>query len=277
MGYMVVRGEETKRIFIDEIAIVLIENPAVSLTGCLLEALTEKKVKIIFCDSKRSPMAELVPYYGAHDCSRKIKSQIEWDDVIKGMVWCDIISEKIKKQAEFLEEIGKTKEAGLIKSYLGQVELYDSTNREGHAAKVYFNAVFGMEFTRSSDCVTNAALNYGYSIILSAFNREIVSGGYLTQLGIFHSNMFNFYNLSCDLMEPFRVLVDCEVKRQNFESFGSKEKYALWDVLNKYVLIGNTKQTVLNAIKIYTRSVFDALNDRDTSNIKFYNIEKGDI
>ena len=39
MGYMVVRGEETKKIFVDEIAILLIENPAVSLTGCLLEAL----------------------------------------------------------------------------------------------------------------------------------------------------------------------------------------------------------------------------------------------
>lgn len=39
MGYMVVRSEETKRIFIDEIAIVIIENPAVSITGCLLTEL----------------------------------------------------------------------------------------------------------------------------------------------------------------------------------------------------------------------------------------------
>lgn len=37
MGYMVIRGEETKRIFLDEIAILLIEDPAVALTGCLLE------------------------------------------------------------------------------------------------------------------------------------------------------------------------------------------------------------------------------------------------
>lgn len=39
MGFLVVRGEETKRIVIDEIATLLIENPAVSLTGCLIEAL----------------------------------------------------------------------------------------------------------------------------------------------------------------------------------------------------------------------------------------------
>ncbi len=47
MGYMVIRGEETKRIFLDEVVSVIIENPAVSLTGCLLSVLTEKKIKLI--------------------------------------------------------------------------------------------------------------------------------------------------------------------------------------------------------------------------------------
>ena len=45
MGYMVVRGEETKRVLLDEIAVVVIESPAVSVTGCLIEALIEKKIK----------------------------------------------------------------------------------------------------------------------------------------------------------------------------------------------------------------------------------------
>ena len=63
MGFMVVRAEKTKKIFLDEIAVLLIENPAVSLTGCLLEALTTKKIRVIFCDTKRNPNAELVPYY----------------------------------------------------------------------------------------------------------------------------------------------------------------------------------------------------------------------
>lgn len=277
MGYMVVRGEETKRVFLDEMAILLIENPAVSLTGCLLEVLTEKKIRVIFCDSKRSPIAELSPYYGSHDCSRKIKAQITWNDAAKGNVWRDIVSEKIRNQALFLSEIGKKKESDLIGSYLGQIELYDATNREGHAAKVYFNAVFGMGFTRSAECVTNEALNYGYHIILSAFNREIVANGYLTQLGIFHSNMFNFYNLSCDLMEPFRILVDREIYEQKFAVFESQEKHILWDIVNRSVVINNTTQTVLNAIKLYTRSVLDALNEGDTSLIKFYSICKGKI
>lgn len=270
MGSMVIRGEDTKRIFLDEIAMLVIENPAVSLTGCLLEALVEKKVRVVFCDGKRSPMAELHPYNGSHDCSRKIKAQVAWSDEVKGLVWADIISEKIRKQAAFLEELGKEREGELLRSYLGQIEQYDASNREGHAAKVYFNAVFGMEFTRSEECVTNAALNYGYGLLLSAFNREIVSCGYLTQLGIFHSNMFNPYNLSCDLMEPFRPLVDRVVKNEGFTVLEGREKHTLWDILNQTVLINGAHQTVLNAIKIYTHSVFDALNDGDPSEIKFY-------
>ena len=62
MGFMVVRAEETKHVFLDEVAILLIENPAVSLTGCLLEALTANKIRVIFCDAKRNPSSELVPY-----------------------------------------------------------------------------------------------------------------------------------------------------------------------------------------------------------------------
>lgn len=76
----------------------------------------------------------------------------------------------------------------MLKGYVGQIEFNDVTNREGYAAKVYFDALFGMEFTRSSDNTINAALNYGYSIILSAVNREVTSNGYLTQFGLFHDN-----------------------------------------------------------------------------------------
>lgn len=272
MGFMVVRAEETKKIFIDEIAILLIENPAVSLTGCLLEALIEKKIRVVFCNTKRTPNAELVPYYNSYDCSRKIKAQIAWTDDTKGAVWADIVAEKIRKQADFLDELEKFNESTLLRSYLTQIESHDVTNREGHAAKVYFNALFGMDFTRSEENITNAALNYGYSIILSAFNREIVAHGYLTQLGIFHDNMFNHFNLSCDLMEPFRILIDRRVKGMQLAEFSSEQKYQLVNILNETVTINQTRQTVLNAIKYYCRSIFDALNDGDLSLIQFYSI-----
>ena len=114
MGYMVVRGLETKRVLLDEIGILLIENPAVSLTGILIEALTEKKIKVIFCDRKRNPVAELMPHHECHDSAAKIRTQIVWEQNIKDIIWRDIVSEKIRKQSEFLVEIGKIQQAGML-------------------------------------------------------------------------------------------------------------------------------------------------------------------
>lgn len=270
MGYMVIRGDEIKRVFVDEIAVLVIENPAVSFTGCLMETLIEKKVKVIFCDSKRNPVSELVPHHGSHDSSLKIRRQASWSEEVKNAVWTEIVSEKIRKQAEFLFELKMEREYELLSSYIVQIESGDASNREGHAAKVYFNALFGMEFTRSADTPINAALNYGYSIILSAINREISANGYLTQLGIFHDNMFNHFNLGCDFMEPFRIIVDRYVHRMNPAEFCKEEKHELWCMLNDTVRIDNTNQVLMNAIKIYVRSVFDAINDEDISKIRFF-------
>jgi len=270
MGYLVVRGQETKRVLIDEIAILLIENPTVSMTGCLIEVLVEKKVKVIFCDSRRNPCAELVPHHGSHDSSAKIRSQFLWSNDIKSVIWQEIIKEKLRKQKEFLKDIQKEAEASLLGKYIRQVELMDNTNREGHAAKVYFNAVFGMDFTRTADIPINAALNYGYSILLSTFNREISANGYLTQLGIFHNNMFNHFNLGSDLMEPFRIIVDRVVYELLPKELSKMEKYRLWSLLDETVGIDAKNQSVRNAIKIYTKSVFDAINDSDISRLKFY-------
>ena len=273
LGYMVIRGEtETKRIFLEEVSMLVIEDPAVSLTGCLLASLTERKIKVILCDTKRNPTAELVPFYGSHDCSRKLRAQITWDKHLKDTVWREIVSDKIRKQADFLYDLGHREEGDLLTSYLSQITPGDTTNREGHAAKVYFNALFGMQFTRSEECAINSALNYGYGILLSIFNREIVANGYLTQLGLFHDNMFNHFNLSCDLMEPFRVLVDRHVSSCRFSEFGTAEKHAVLCFLNMDVRIDNTTQTLVNAVKIYVRSIFDALNDGEPAKIKRYSI-----
>lgn len=118
MGYMVVRGKETHRIFLDEIAILLIENPMVSLTGCLVTALIEKKIRIVFCDEKRNPAAELTPHHGSHDSTAKIRMQAVWTAEVKALVWREIVADKIRKQANFLNELGKEKEAELLQTYI---------------------------------------------------------------------------------------------------------------------------------------------------------------
>lgn len=264
MGYLIVRNQDVVKIHISEISILMIETTSVSLTAALLCELTKKKIKVIFCDEKRNPSSELVPYYGSHDTSMKVRKQIAWSEDIKTSVWTEIVTEKIRKQAENLERWDKL-EAQLLYEYITQIEFGDATNREGHAAKVYFNALFGLDFTRSAENSINAALNYGYSLLLSTCARETALNGYITQIGLFHDNIFNQFNLASDLMEPFRPIVDNLVKNMMPEKFEHDEKIEILRLLQKEVIIAGRRECVNNAMKIYCRSIFDALNDGDIS------------
>lgn len=272
MNYMEVRSDKVTKVLLDDLEVLMIENPAVSLTGCLLEALIDKKVKVIFCDHQHNPYAELLPCHGSHDSSRKIKVQAGWKEEVKGVVWTQIVSDKIRKQSEHLRELECFSEADMLLTYVDEIEYRDTSNREGHAAKVYFNKLFGMKFSRNKDCATNAALDYGYSLLLSSFNKEIVANGYLTQCGLFHDNIYNPYNLSCDLMEPFRVIVDRKVKKESFQKFETEEKHKMLHILQEEVMIAGTKQYVSNAIKIYAKSVLDALCKDDIERLIFYEL-----
>ena len=106
LGYMVVRSEEITKIVLSEISTIMIESTAVSLTTSLLAELSRRKIKVIFCDEKRNPSAELVSYYGSHDTSNKIRKQIVWKQSTKEAVWTEIVTEKIRKQKELLESFG---------------------------------------------------------------------------------------------------------------------------------------------------------------------------
>lgn len=272
MGFLVVRKDVVQKVHLNEISTLILESTAISLTAALISELIKRKIKVIFCDEKRNPCGEIIPYYGSHDTSIKVKNQVTWEKEVKQSVWTEIVSEKIRKQKEFLEEL-KREEAFLLNNYLQEIQFGDASNREGHAAKVYFNAIFGLDFTRTEECPINAALNYGYSIILSAFNREIVSNGYITQLGIFHDNRFNPFNLASDMMEPYRILVDRKVYEMKLIKFEHNEKMELVNILNQEVVIADRKEYVNNAIKIYTKSVLDALSEQDVSFIRFYKNE----
>ncbi len=273
LNYLVVRTEnKIIKINLSEISTLIVESTAVSLTAALLNEMIKRKIKIIFCDEKRNPSSELIPYYGCSDTSLRVRSQIAWNDEIKELIWTEIVKEKIGNQSKIIKKF-LLPNYELMQEYINEVSLNDIDNREAYAAKVYFNSLFGKSFSRSANCSINSALNYGYMIMLSAFNREIVSSGYLTMLGIHHKNMFNQFNLSCDFIEPFRVLVDEKVYLNIPEKFEKEEKMMMLDVLNNQVKIDGKIQYVNNAIKIYVNSIFEALEEKDISKIKFLDYE----
>ncbi len=270
LGYLVCRGEETKKIFMDEIDTLVIESTAVSITSALLCELIKSKVNLVFCDEKHNPHSQLNALYGRHDCSGKLRSQLNWSQTAKSAVWSEIVRQKIKQQYCFLKELDSP-QAPLLEGYIGEVDDGDVSNREGHAAKVYFNALFGLKFRRGDNSFINGALNYGYAIILSAFNRQIVGEGYDTRLGIAHKNEFNYYNLSCDLMEPFRVVVDRFVFNSE-EPITPEYKRSMVNLLNLEVKVCGKRCTLLSAIGQYCKSVFSAIEQDDCANIISYEL-----
>ncbi|MCL2079347.1 MAG: type II CRISPR-associated endonuclease Cas1 [Oscillospiraceae bacterium] len=263
MGYMLIRKDTEQRVFLDDVNVLILESTAISLTTYLLKELASKKVKTIFCDELHNPYGELSPFYNNTSCTANIAEQIAWEKVRKDAVWRNIIKEKIKNQAEVLRSIGECEKAEMLQAYAEDVRDGDISNREGHAAKVYFNALFGNSFSRGQDNQINAALNYGYALILSVFNREIVAFGYLTQLGINHHNTYNYFNLSCDLMEPVRPFVDLLVKTSDFKEFGMTEKHIMLGLLSQEVNVNGQKNYLTNAISVYTKSVLNAINSED--------------
>src|SRR5699024_8669706 len=102
-----------------------------------------------------------------------------WTKEKKDEAWKEIVKIKITNQAMLLKKLDINGYEKLLE-YVNEVRSGDSTNREGHAAKVYFNLLYGMDFIRGRSDNTNVALDYGYSILLSVLNREVVSKGYIT-------------------------------------------------------------------------------------------------
>ncbi len=171
-----------------------------------------------------------------------------------------------------LREKNYVNQASLLFEYLSQLQEGDLTNREGYAAKVYFNAIFGNDFTRQSPSIINSALDYGYGLLLSMVNKEIAAAGYSPNMGINHNNEFNHFNLSCDLMEPFRPLVDRRVLDMNLSEFGTEQKHQLQQMLISEVIMDGKKYTLNNALTIYVRSVLAAIENGTCDTILFYEL-----
>lgn len=273
MDYIVVRMlDQTRRVHISEIGVLMLESTAISITAYALCELAAHKVKVIFCDRQRNPYGELVSCQGGHDSTAKIRQQIRWTPAAKEAVWAEIVRAKIRGQRDVLQRWQKP-QAERLTEYLLQIQLGDSSNREGHAAKVYFHALFGIEFSRALPIPENAALNYGYGLLLSAINREICVAGYLTQLGIFHDNVYNAFNLGCDLMEPLRPLVDHAVVSMRPKAFEKDEKHTLIRLLHTEVAFDGRQQVLLYALRLYCGSVFRALQSGDLGELHMIEYE----
>ena len=261
--FLVVKQDnDEKYIHLSEIDTIIVDSISVSISAYLLKELSDNKINIIFCDDKHNPFGELSSYYSRHNTSKKIKEQISWKQSDKDKLWSKIVKNKIVNQAMMLRKIDSDK-YDLILSYVEDVTIGDKTNREGHSAKVYFNALYGMDFIRNNNDSINAALNYGYAILLSTVNKEIVSNGYLTQLGIHHKNEFNEFNLTCDLMEPFRVIIDNFVYYNKDRELDTNYKLDIVNIFNNTYKYSGKNYILKDIIRMFIKNTLDSMSNLD--------------
>ena len=260
MQMMIVQTRDgINQIPIEDINLLLVSTTQAVITSALISKLAQNQTKIIFVDEKDNPVVETAVYYPGTRNIAKLKEQFNWDEHLKEVLWTKIVSQKIKNQIAVLENYHLAKDD--VQNELDQLEINDESNREAVAARKYFMLLFDKNFVRRDTSAVNAALDYGYAILLSSFNREIVMNGYLTYFGIHHCSQENQFNLASDLMEPFRPFVDYWVKaHEKIKELTPDIKYGLVELLSLEIKFNGKSTLLTNAITVYVRECLKFLS-----------------
>ena len=260
MQMMIVQTRDgINQIPIEDINLLLVSTTQAVITSALISKLAQNQTKVIFVDEKDNPVVETAVYYPGARNMAKLKKQFNWDEHLKEVLWTKIVSQKIKNQIAVLANYHLNKDE--VQSELDQLEINDESNREAIAARKYFMLLFDKDFVRRDTSAINAALDYGYAILLSSFNREIAMNGYLTYFGIHHCSQENQFNLASDLMEPFRPFVDYWVKAHaKIKELTPDIKYGLVELLSLEIKFNGKKTLLTNAITIYVRECLKFLS-----------------
>lgn len=274
------KNDEYIYIPISDLHTIILDNYKINLSVHLINALTKANINFIICDIDHLPQSIVLPHQGHKLSFQMLKKQLNWSQSLKEQIHKFIVKNKIKNQISLLKSFNKSNETiDLLTSYYENVELGDKTNREGLAAKVYFRELFGKEFKRFSDDVINAGLNYGYAILRSQISKVLVAKGLNTSIAFFHSSRENEFNLSDDIIEPFRPIIDNFVYKNliNESLFLREHRINIIKETTKKIVIDNKYQTIFNTIQIYVEGILNFCENEDFKTLKEVNINFNEL
>ncbi len=192
---------------IEDVGCVIIENQRVSITIPLLNALTDNNVQVVFCNEHFMPNSMLLNLDNNITQGETLRNQMAASEPLKKQMLKQIVEAKIKNQSRLLDKTAHN--GAILRSYYQNVKSGDTDNREGIAARLYFQELFGNDFIRDRQMPgINALLNYGYTILRAAVSRSLVASGLFPAIGIYHHHRSNAFPLADDMMEPYRPYVD---------------------------------------------------------------------
>lgn len=253
---LVIFNNDNERITIPiiDIDVLLINNYKINISVQLINKLADNNVLLIICDNNYLPCSLVVPIIGNYNTIKILDNQLNWNHKWKSMIWKQIIKMKITNQKELISNMTENKIIeNELNSFLSQIKDYDITNREGHASKIYWHTLFGINFKRFEDDYINKLLNYGYTILRGYFTRSIIKKGLDPRISIFHKSFHNYFSLSSDLMEPFRILIDIVVYKiyKIGEINFYEHKQLLIEIFNQKILVNDKYQFINNAIDMF--------------------------
>jgi CRISP-associated protein Cas1 len=213
-GFLVVaeRGTEIGRVAMDEVAAVIANAHGLTYTNNALVELSARGVPIVLCGANHMPAAIVWPVDAHHAQTGRMNDQVSARLPLKKRLWAQIVRAKILAQGATLAAVGAP--SGGFQLLSRKVRSGDPHNVEAEAARRYWPLLLGSEFHRDTDGAgINGLLNYGYAVLRAGIARAVMGTGLHPGFGLMHSNRSNPMVLIDDLMEPFRPIVDREVRR----------------------------------------------------------------
>ncbi len=192
---------------VEDLGLLVVDNPQVTYTHALLTALAEGKVATITCGGDHLPAGVLLPYAANAVAGERLRAQLACPRPLTKRLWQAIVACKLRRQADLLMQV-TGQDAGL-RAMAARVRSGDPENLEAQGAQRYWPRLLGMGFRRDrGGAAPNPLLDYGYAVLRAATGRAVVRAGLLAGVGLFHSNRGDAFALASDLMEPFRPFVD---------------------------------------------------------------------
>lgn len=254
-------ADEPKSIPIEDIGIIILDHPQITVTQVVMERLLANNVALVTCDETHHPIGMMLNLNGHSLQSQRFQYQIDASIPLKKQLWQQTVEAKIQNQAAVLEL--QRAENKYLQRLASSVKSGDADNNEAQAASYYWKNVFPdfLEFKRDRyGEPPNNLLNYGYALVRATVARSLIGSGLLPTLGIFHKNQYNAYCLADDIMEPYRPYVDkvvCQIIRGNgrYLEMTPEMKKELLSIPAMDVMIDGKKSPMMNAIQRTTASL----------------------
>ena len=246
----------------------------------ITSALIEKAQKFGFFIALMTPGFRLYAVIGAAKEANTLLKQKQYQYNDLGLA-VHIVKNKISCQQMMLKRI-RYKNENVINAiskmsfYIQQLDecsaLQEIIGYEGQAAKMYFKNYFNNinwkgRQPRVKHDIVNATLDIGYTLLFTFVDALLSAYGFDTYRGVLHRQFYMRKSLVCDIVEPFRTIVDQQVKKSlNLKQIQEKDfiiingQYRLrWTVAPKYVEmlmnpILNQKDRIYEYIQSYYRS-----------------------